>query len=318
MRIGVVSVWIVLLTASLVLIPNIWDVPAWVELTFFIFLMITLGIPHGAVDHLVYFSQIFSQNTTENPIKHKKTLWAGFLKFYFGIMLLYGLMWWLVPVLSFALFLVFSAYHFGQSQLYYLGVSKNFFLNNFLKKALYLSWGVFILTALLYFNQAQTLQILQNTPFVKLISSFFEYAVLVQVISVIGFFGILCFLLVNQQITVVQIIQETCLGILLYLLFAHTTLLWSFAVYFALWHSLQTIEQEITVFRTSKQFETYNWKNYLVDTLPFSVVSVVAIIIICAFLYHFEFDKNYLLFAFFVFISILTAPHAFLMEKIYK
>jgi uncharacterized membrane protein YesL len=97
--------------------------------------------------------------------------------------------------------------------------------------------------------------------------------------------------------------------------------LWSFAIYFALWHSLQTIEQEIKVFdiHFKKHSERkYSWKNYVKDAFPFSLISFLGIGMILIGLSFFEFDTSNLLFVFFVLISILTAPHALLIENIYE
>lgn len=267
--------------------------------------MLVLGIPHGATDHIVFFAQ---KNTSPKP-----SSWAYFFKIYLGIMLAYTLAWYFLPLLCFMAFLIFSAYHFGQSQLHYFEIKEK----KWLKPILYISWGNVLLLSILGFNTADTLSILENTPFLDLMGFVllhFEY-----------FFGINAGLMLvillglglQGKINFLKILQELALLALLLFLCWSTSLLWSFAIYFALWHSLQTIEQEIKVF--SAGFEQgYSWKNYIKDALPFSLISFVGIGLILIGLYIFEFNTPNLLFGFFVMISILTAPHAWLIEGIYE
>lgn len=279
--------------------------PIWLEWIFFIFLMLILGIPHGAADHLVFFA-----NHEDNKKTSKN--WLQFYSLYLGTMLGYALAWWLMPMFCFVIFLIFSAYHFGQSQLYYLATKEN----TFLKSILYFCWGMGLLSGLLAIHHTQTFAILQDTPFVSLIQLLFNWIFPLQLLFWTITFTLLLGMYGKGNIRLMDILQEAVLLMLLFLLFIQTTLLWSFAMYFALWHSLQTITQEIKVFRQSIQ-PTYSWKNYILDVLPFSLISFVGIGLILTALYFYEFQQANLLFIFFVLISILTAPHALLMERIY-
>ncbi len=267
--------------------------------------MLLLGIPHGATDHIVFFSQ---KNTNL-----QKTSWVYFFKIYLGIMLAYTLAWYILPLICFMAFLIFSAYHFGQSQLYYFEIKEK----KWLKSILYISWGNVLLLSILGFNAEDTLSILANTPFLDLMQfvlvnfKYFLGTNLALMLTILLGLGI------QSKVNFLYILQELALLALLLFLCWSTSLLWSFAIYFALWHSLQTIEQEIRVF--SSDFKKgYSWKNYIKDALPFSVISFVGIGFILLGLYFFEFNTPNLLFGFFVMISILTAPHAWLIEGIYE
>jgi Brp/Blh family beta-carotene 15,15'-monooxygenase len=273
-------------------------------MSLFIVLMLILGIPHGATDHLVFFSS------------HKTTSYLDWIRFsgmYLGIMLIYILAWYFFPLACFIAFLAFSAYHFGQSQLYYFPISEN----SWLKIFLYFIWGSTVLLAILGFNASQSLSILEDTPFIGLMSYVFIWFVPLLGISV----GLLLmgFLIayIRENIPLKSIFQELGLLLLIVFLCWSTSLLWSFAIYFALWHSLQTIEQEIRVFRQKFSMD-YTWKNYAQDAFLLSLISFVGIAFILSSLYFFELKISGLLFTFFILISILTAPHAWLIGNIYQ
>jgi Brp/Blh family beta-carotene 15,15'-monooxygenase len=65
--------------------------------------LITVGIPHGAVDHLLETGQWFSRSTLR------------FILIYLAYSLAMAVFWYLLPQLALCLFLFYSAWHFGQS-----------------------------------------------------------------------------------------------------------------------------------------------------------------------------------------------------------
>ncbi|WP_338768148.1 Brp/Blh family beta-carotene 15,15'-dioxygenase [Bernardetia sp. ABR2-2B] len=303
-KVGVVSNWVILLTFSAGLFSSFFDLTSLAELGIFIVLMITLGIPHGATDHIVFFSQKNREN--------KLTSWKYFLLFYLGTMLAYACAWYFLPLFCFIVFLAFSAYHFGQSQLYYLTIESK----KWLKTLLYFFWGSTLLLSILGFNADETLSILSGTPFIepmKYILARFEYILIANIAVLVA---LLVNLATRKKISFSKVLQELALLILLLFLCWSVSLLLTFAIYFALWHSLQTIEKEIKVFDDCFE-KGYSLKEYGRDVLPFSLISFLGIGIILTGLYFFEFSTPNLLFVFFVLISILTAPHALLIESIY-
>jgi len=68
-------------------------------------MLVFLGIPHGAVDHLV----------AQRIAKHQKETFklAPFIIKYLGIMFAFGVCWQFFPQLSFILFIGISIFHFG-------------------------------------------------------------------------------------------------------------------------------------------------------------------------------------------------------------
>ena len=75
-------------------------------------LIVFIGIPHGANDHLLFFNLI-NKSVDKN---NKKSIL--FFASYIGLIILYVCCWYLFPTFSLGLFILISIYHFGQSNLY--------------------------------------------------------------------------------------------------------------------------------------------------------------------------------------------------------
>ena len=80
-----------------------------INLVFCIGLLLVTGIPHGALDHLVEQERSLRQS---QPFSLRR-----FMTRYVFMIALYGLGWFLFPVLSLVLFLLISAWHFGETDL---------------------------------------------------------------------------------------------------------------------------------------------------------------------------------------------------------
>jgi Brp/Blh family beta-carotene 15,15'-monooxygenase len=71
-------------------------------------LLLLIGIPHGAGDHLIA-AKIASR---ENLTFHLKP----FIMYYLGIMMAYAALWYLSPLVSFIIFISISIFHFGDME----------------------------------------------------------------------------------------------------------------------------------------------------------------------------------------------------------
>jgi Brp/Blh family beta-carotene 15,15'-monooxygenase len=262
--------------------------------------MLLLGIPHGAVDHQVFFSK-FGHSLQGQP-----RLWGQFLGFYLGIILLYALLWYFFPLFCFSVFLLFSAYHFGQSQLYYLAES----FSKGIISLLYLLWGTLLLGTLLYWHQAEARAILAESPLNTVLQP-----LLVAATWCLPVLALLWAALMVFYVPFKSFLKELILLAILFVLISTGSLLWAFAIYFALWHSLLTIQQEIAVFR--KQAPEYRWQDYVKSALPFSLLSFLGIGLVLLALAYTEVSQELLILSFFILVSLLTAPHAWVIRHIY-
>ncbi len=78
----------------------------------FIFLtgIIILGVPHGAADLLVAMQNAGSRKNTFSKFR--------FFKAYLGRLLLFAAALWFFPIFGIMLFIIFAAYHFGETDLH--------------------------------------------------------------------------------------------------------------------------------------------------------------------------------------------------------
>ncbi|WP_439027934.1 Brp/Blh family beta-carotene 15,15'-dioxygenase [Haloarchaeobius sp. DT45] len=88
------------------------SIPAWAEYLPLVVSILVLGLPHGAVDHLVP-ARIDSGSSL-----HRSVLLVSALYMVLGG--LYLLVWFVAPIPAFAFFIVLTWFHWGQGDLYCL------------------------------------------------------------------------------------------------------------------------------------------------------------------------------------------------------
>ncbi len=101
---------VVVATIAIAVVAGATSPPGWVSVGVVIAVVAALGIPHGAVDHLVV-EAIDGRTATSR---------RRFVCDYALAMVGVGLVWLVAPPLALAGFLVASVHHFGQSDLAYL------------------------------------------------------------------------------------------------------------------------------------------------------------------------------------------------------
>ena len=105
--------------------------------------LLAVGIPHGALDHLLESGKI-----------HDKPR-LGFILKYLGIMLLYLLLWQWLPVVALVIFLLYSAFHFGQADIQEWQIGR-------LPHIKSLFWGMLILSIILFSHVSEVAEILKG------------------------------------------------------------------------------------------------------------------------------------------------------------
>ena len=133
------------------LLHLIFTIPQELQLIFFGSGLLLTGIPHGAMDHLLYLKQHPGGN-----IFYK---WLRFLSFYLGYALLYGILWIINSELAILFFIGISAYHFGEMDLktVFKGTDRS-------EKIISTAYGIFFLINYLLFRWPETQQILSGFP----------------------------------------------------------------------------------------------------------------------------------------------------------
>jgi beta-carotene 15,15'-dioxygenase len=259
-----------------------------IQLILFSVILLSVGIPHGAIDHLI-----------SDPDLDRVGL-GKFLGIYLTLIGAYLFTWYLIPIFALFAFIVMSAYHFGQS--HFLGqsmpISRTW--------PLYLSRGGFFLFAILLGDWKTTKFILSSLLNLDYLDHYR--------LMILGLF--LATTLVIQWNTglkfkLLQLIELFVLGFLLYF----SPLLIGFVVYFGFWHALPSM---MTEYKYLSGFTAYNSvKKFVLQLLPFSLISFIGIGILLALGLNFL-TTSELILLFFVLISLISFPHILYMDRFLK
>lgn len=247
-------------------------------------IMLSIGIPHGALDHLLFLKS------------GKRLQLPTFIACYVGIILAYLTIWYFAPIAALIIFLLISAYHFGQT--HFVSEKEIRF-----KKLTYTSLGSFYLTVILMTDFETTAEILQSL-------------VILDTFQNLWFLPIITFLILSASLILVQnskdkvfiILEMLVLGTLLYAL----PLLIGFVLYFGFWHAWPSIKTEYSYINQNK--ENYGVYGFIKDLLPFTLLSLVGMAIIFILIGgRLTYDETVLLF--FVLVSLISAPHIWVMDR---
>lgn len=251
-----------------------------------------IGIPHGAVDHL-----LFLKKTNRNK--------TYFYSFYIALLTLYGISWIYFPMISLSLFLILSAYHFGQSQF------EKYDVHALTKKIIGFIWGVIVLSGLVVFNFNEIQIVLTDydelNAFVNLFN--LEYFKIICLISTIIFLAIG---LVNLRFK--SLVKELIYISLIGVTFLIQPLLLGFALFFIFNHSYTVMRSE---YKFLSKYDThFNLSKFIKALTPFTLLSILG----TSFLYYLSstgWITMSLPFILLITISSLTFPHAIVMEVFY-
>lgn len=265
-------------------------------------LVFLVGVPHGALDFLVD-----EQNKVaiQQPFSIKKFVSVYLLRLFSFALI------WIFPWVAFSIFMLFSIYHFGETDMAGMLITK--------RKAilLYIAYGSFILGVLLLVHLPQ---IKDTLPVIK---AFVEDSILYAqleanrylIIVALGFIFTVAVVyqksIDNIEVTLPQLIRLIFLLIVITLL----PLLMAFTFYFALWHSVLSVRNIFAYFKSfnsAKKFAVVCNKSIL-----FSVLALGGMVMLYFVLSYFLPDMN-MLFALLIILSVLTVPHLQVMHRMYQ
>lgn len=263
------------------------------------FLLILLfGIPHGAIDHVVYKKQ--------NNISNLK-----FFSFYLSLIILYTICWFIFPKWCLIMFLLLSAYHFGESQF------SEFKFNSILKKLTSIFCGILVISSLIYYNQTELVKLSNMYVDTQVFTIIFKS----PIIEISFYSSIILFLLFvlyefafhnNKLDDLFTILFEM---ILIHVTFYLFSVLIGFTLYFIFLHSLKVLKQEYQFLK--KITKNLNPTKFIKMLFPFTALSIFFLIV-----FYIGILTGILNISTFLFlvigISVITLPHVFIMANFYN
>lgn len=271
------------LSIGYLIMKSFWiNMPIQVEWGFCLVLLGSLGIPHGAADHLVA-GQLAVAN------KKSFSIYSFILK-YVLVMLGYGILWHFFPLVSFIIFIGISVFHFGELETTFTTKKSDSGVVYLVQQIRSLILGIGILGFMLSQHAMEVSIILQN----------FNLGIPAPMdVLPVGFY-IICMLLGFQKEHTTYFIHTA----ITLIIGTFIPILPAFMCYFAGCHSVYSLR----LLATSLKFSL---GQLYVKLLPFTIVALL----MGATYVYFVNQEKWLAHSF-IFLSILTLPHFFLMHKI--
>ena len=253
---------------------------------FGLFLIFSAGLIHGANDIRLLQK------------KYKNTQFRFFLLLilvYIGVVFLGAILFFHLPNFGLFFFILFSGFHFGQQHWDSFLKQKPF--SPLLKQLGYTFYG------LLVFGLLFSSQVLEVDGLIEQLSGTHfavdTYYIATLVLAVV--FSILAFFL---SVSGMVYLKEILALALLAVLFATTSLLFSFAVYFVFWHSIPSIQDQLMYLDGEINRKTI--KGYIRSSLVYWLLSLMGL---TAAYFFFDVNASYFIPLFFTFLAAITFPH---------
>lgn len=247
--------------------------------------LLAVGLPHGAVDHLL--------------VQSKKFNLVRFVLQYVCIIAAYFALWHWLPVFSLLLFIAYSAYHFGESEMVEMRVS----LDSVAQKLYAFIIGLSILLFIIFSHLETSLLVLNHINGVSSFIQGVDFYSYKNAVLAISYFSI---------VPLWWISKKTCMYLMLILVLGmQMPLMLAFGLYFVGSHSINAWGH------IASKLKTPTKKLYL-QSLPFNLG---ALFIFAIFLYlqsaNARLIQSYAA-TFFIFLACVSLPHIILMHLFYK
>ena len=259
-------------------------------------LIFSFGILHGANDLLL----IKNINTVKAPNSQFKILGYYVIVVLTGVLLFYA-----IPQFALLLFIVVSSYHFGEQQ--WQKLKEEF--PKILVFTFQFLYGFIILLLLFNFHTVQVQNIILKITSESIPVSYF----LLLIKIALPLFLFLCiYIFWKSQGLRNKVLLELFFMVLFTILFKASSLIWGFAIYFVIWHSIPSIIDQIKYLNGS--FSIKNFIEYCRAAGIYWLISVSGITMI----YLLFRDEQLFNALFFSFLAAITFPHAVVITRMFK
>ena len=260
-----------------------------------LFLILTIGISHGSLDH----------------IKGKKLIkYFGYKSmgiFYLSYLLIGAviiLIWLIFPKSLLFLFLIIAAFHFGKEDSEFINQKKNFELIYFLK-------GSLIITSPLFFHKEETLAIFETLNFYISNNLIISNEILFIFILLSLISGII--LSLNKSIEAKSLLLMDYLSILILNYFLNPII--AFTIYFCFLHS---IRHSISLIREINKNLTKGLPIFIKKALPLTILTIFGYVVSISILNNYNEFNETIYRVIFIGLASLTFPHILLEYLIEK
>ena len=274
-----------------------WAYPVWFTVLVLAVLVGLFGLSHGAIDHILA-SDVLGWVRPSQQLR--------FMGQYLAVMFCYAVLWFFAPVVGFWLFLIYSAWHFGQSDAL---VMWNV-LPKTLGSSIALSWGLVVISSIPLFHSIELAEVLPSW-FASKLSSLAIVSIAARTFALSLGFLVTCVLSALAFYSLGFRIVLDFIATSLVALYALAVLpMWvGFGLYFSVFHALPSLINEYKALRTNQRVEST--KHFARMLAPFTLVAYIGLVAIV--LYSQSHSYFYALIA----ISILAFPHSVLMHFLY-
>ena len=260
-----------------------------------LFLILTIGISHGSLDHIKGKKLIKYFGYKSMSIFYLSYLLVGALTI---------LIWLVFPKLLLFLFLIIAAFHFGKEDSEFINQKKNFELIYFFK-------GSLIITSPLFFHKEETITIFETLNFNISNYLIISDGILFILILLSLLSGII--LSLNKSIEAKSLLLMDYLSIIILNYFLNPII--AFTIYFCFLHS---IRHSISLIREINKNLTKGLPIFIKKALPLTILTILGYIISISVLNNYNEFNETIYRVIFIGLASLTFPHILLEYLIEK
>lgn len=256
--------------------------------------ILSLGVLHGSND----IRLMRSLNKVKNNNLKRDLLQ------YMGVAVITFFVFILQPIIGLWVFILISGYHFGEQ---YLAdkISSSYGV----KLILFIFYGLLIFFMLFYTHFEDVSLIIEDIAGLIIDVNYYKYAFL----STLTIVTVLMLVLFSAKLLLVNIFEELTYILLFYILFMNSTLLWSFAIYFIVWHSIPSLRDQIVKIYGGISMDSI--LKYIKESFLYWVFSVIGIYILSILTKD---DIALFNLLFIALLAAITLPHVIIMGKMHR
>ncbi|MGB5822100.1 MAG: Brp/Blh family beta-carotene 15,15'-dioxygenase [Saonia sp.] len=258
-------------------------------------LIFSFGILHGSNDLKLLHTSPFNRRLGNGFF----TISIYYLMF-IGLSILF---FHFFPDIALVWFILFSGYHFGEQ--HWISKIKEL---SVVAKVFFISYGLFILFLLFHAHWIEVSSIIQSIT--GFLPSFNYYSYPLWISAVV--FVLSYLFLFKQKKASAAIVQEVFYLLVFYIIFNTASLIWAFAIYFVLWHSLPSLADQIKFLYGS--VSKHNFIKYLKSSSIYWGISVLGLAVLFWTLK--DSGETTFLPIFFSFLAAITFPHVVVISRL--